>query len=502
MDPEKFSKEKIDKVTPEQKEIRENVVESVTAKIDEIDSLSENLVVDAQKKIDKAKADMKLPDELIDSIWSSLGIDENQKDISREAEIFADNAKDKMYDIILDLPEIDDGHDSSQSNEGFDPKNELLKIRRAPRAERKKLLHEFKEKLAYQKEGLASLQADIIGTIKQRPDTPISELYESIVEQGAKYGINHEQKKLAMDLLQAYEKKHMAIRKYRQKYPEDEGLFKAVFGKEPNGSINVIDGPVTFYFQCDDPADYAFIYSGAFMQNRSVNEEEIKRANMSGGVSISASLISELRGSIIAENSSRIKSGDHQKVLDHEEQHVIKKIFGEIISQRDASERLNLAESDQERLLAVRDCLRLNREYWADEKARDEILAYFIGENIESYMVVQTLTKSKEEGGLYDYLNESKVWGKKIVTEKMQAKSMFIHKFGPEFEAIADEEIQRVYVDEYKELISNSVGILDYLLSAGLSKEQIVAIFIHEPLSKWNKVKARLMEQKFHIDVD
>lgn len=483
MDIERFGKlKKEDKEEDlEHQEDEPISIEAVMNKIKLAENKIEKLVVTGQKKIDNLEKEYQLPAGIIDSICKEIDLKDKLEEFSYESELLFY----EMEEILSEfLPESKNAEDLPiKKGEEFSPEDELKKILKAPKLERKKLLREYKEKLIYQKEGLAVIQKEIIAKIRDNPDATLSELYEMVKDFASKYGLSSEQKMIARNLLFEYNKKHSFVRMEREKYPNDADLFTVVFGRPPKGEIEIIQGPITLYFRCKDPEDYALIHSGAFMSLKTPSEEQIKEASMSGGVSTSGALIPGLRNSIIAENSS-VVHGDYRKILDHEEQHAIKKLFGDKISMRMPWARIVYAENDEERLLAVRDYIRTEREFQADEKARDEILAYFVGSGYKKDKIIDILTTTKEDHGLYDYLSG-----------KNQALiDLFTNKFGVEFEATIKKEIERVFVTEYKELIKKGTEAFETLNEIGYSKEQVMAILIHEPLSRWEKVVKRIKD--------
>src|SRR3989344_2961113 len=83
----------------------------------------------------------------------------------------------------------------------FDPKLELEKIKRLPRAEKKQALEEYKEKLAEQKEGLADMQKILVKKIRENPDLSWRDSKEIIDEMGRVHKMTESQKFSARTIL-------------------------------------------------------------------------------------------------------------------------------------------------------------------------------------------------------------------------------------------------------------------------------------------------------------
>jgi hypothetical protein len=372
----------------------------------------------------------------------------------------------------------------------FDPEEELKNLRNLPKNERAARLKEIKEKLTEQKEGLSKVQEDVINTIRANPNASVDELYNLTVKSGEKFGINEKQKAIAKEVLEKYHARHAKIKEVRAQYPNDKELYKTLFGKEPVGKIEMVEDPASIYFKCDNAEDYARIYNFYALQNRELSQGDIKLAGMTGGVSLAGSKISGLEGAIIAENSSLLGKNSNnahyesqwKKVHDHEEQHSVYTLFKGTAEYHNALEKIQGAKSDEEKKLAYKRLFR-NFSQPAEESWKNEILAYFI-EGRQPDDTFQTLTKPKEQGGFYDHGKDN---GEKI-REWINGRG----DRGDDLK-VAEQAISEGYAD-YPKLIRNGIDTINYLEKNGYSKEQAIALLIHEPLSRWEKVVNRLYE--------
>lgn len=380
----------------------------------------------------------------------------------------------------------------------FNPEDELIQIKSSSPKERRKKLIEYKEKLAYQQEGLAKIQEQIIEEIRNNPDILFDELYSKVIMEGAlNYGLITNQVDIIIDTFSDYKSKHEAVRSSRQLYPSNQDLYKAVFGVEPKGGVDIIEGPMTLYFKCFDVEDYARIHSQSFLQNKDLTEEDVTVAKRSGGVSINTSLIPELTGTLIAENSSVTSPEGSSKILVHEEQHAIKRLFWDERNRR-VQDWYSIAEAktanEFENLLTISN--RFERETTAENRAKDEILAYFKDNTRNQIQIYSLLTLPEEQGGLYDYLKHLKSshgteeieWLNKNIRDESerQLRSNLFWKNN-----------KMVFVDEYNKMLKDGINTAFNLRFKGsYTTEEVIAILIKEPLSKWPKVSKRLLQVK------
>lgn len=373
-----------------------------------------------------------------------------------------------------------------EEEKSFSPAQELQKIKTLPsatkeeRQERRKQLGEYKEKLVGQKLGIAEMQGEFERVIRESVDLKPEDqkiVLQAMLEQKSKeYKLDSYQKAITEAVINNYSRKHKNIEKNRKIYPKDTDFFKALFGHEPKGKIEIIESPIMVYVRCFDPDDFALIDAGAFNKNDKPNEREKAAARMGGGSGITIScLIPGLSGVVAAENASNLKPDESvpREVFIHEEQHIIKLLFGEAkLRAIDSSPEADLGKFTP----AFEDSLRELRED-AERKAKDEILAYYKdGEPINE--IVPALLKSKDQGGDYDFLKEELEYYK-----------------NPEIGEAAKKIAKKVYETEYKKILDNSIEAISQLRKMGYSRDRIVAILIKEPLSRWPKLVGRFKEQ-------
>jgi len=396
-----------------------------------------------------------------------------------------------------------DGKKNEENNfpiaegEVFYPETDVGEILKAPKKERPQKLKEFKEKLAFQMEGLAGLQEEIIVAINKDPDAPIEDFFLKILQVGSKFGMNSEQKKFAAHILLEYEKKHKKIKEVRRRYPNDKDLFNAVFGRPSEGEVEVHEGPVTFYFRCQNFDDYTFIYSQKFLKKEEVSSIDKSVAGFSRGVSIKTSLIPGLEGSIIAENSGKFgyrfkKFSDFKRTHAHEKEHAFQNIFEAVDLKRFVSEkfiersfRINLkeAQTDEKKERIVKKFLR-QRRAGAENRAKNEIFSFFKGGGWTPEQILKILTDPR---GSYNYLADDKLMMKLWFSDKVYG--CYVGEFAPA-------AVDKVYGDEYKQLLKDAIGSFERLMNKGYSKDKAIALLIYKPLSSWGKTVSRVLKER------
>jgi hypothetical protein len=137
-----------------------------------------------------------------------------------------------------------------------------------------------------------------------------------------------------------------------------------------------------------------------------------------------------------------------------------------------------------------------------EQKIADEVLAYSATEDDPEY-IVDTLSKKKAEGGLYDYFEllvngES---GKRPSLEEFLAKVV-----GDDYLPVIRESIQKVFKTEYREIIVRGLESIRRLEQRGYTVEEASSILGRTPLPEWTKISCRFAAERqfppniFHLD--
>lgn len=209
----------------------------------------------------------------------------------------------------------------------FDAQKELQQIKKLDKSTRREKLEEFKENLIMQKLGMAEMIGNLRKQVEQNPDVDLNDLFIEIAKGTRKNNLNFEQLTAFNKAAFEYSKKHEAVEKYRAMYPDDADFFQACFGKKPKGKIDIIKGPMTLFFRCYDPNDYAFVYTFYKHQgNGDATKDDFEKAQSSAGIALFQVKIPELAGVVNAENVSvnspnfkRVENVQHADLLIDEE---------------------------------------------------------------------------------------------------------------------------------------------------------------------------------------
>jgi len=374
----------------------------------------------------------------------------------------------------------------------FDPKVELEKLKKCPRKTKTEKLAEYKNELIKQKEGIAEIQMDLEKQIRENPDLNQEELMKTVL---AKAPLA-----LFQETLNKYVERHQAVRKARKKYPRDKKLFKACFGKEPEGFVEIMERPANLHFRCDNLADYAWIYKLKFLepkQKQNITMSDIKSANKTGGFLLARDcLLPSLNCAISVERAGlqttdRLKS---EKIIKHEEQHSIYKLYKEqqirnsierILTEPEIRKKINQELGDKKSPKILVDYLRTIREDF-ENFAKNEILAFYKSGDL-FFEAIDYLLMPK---GLFDYFYQNKKYIQKILQNRLTPETVERHK--KEIERI----LKQVFVDEYHQELFDNVYAIRALEKMGKSRNEIIYLLITEPLSRWGKLVERIKTAK------
>lgn len=319
---------------------------------------------------------------------------------------------------------------------------------------------------------IASARCELQEIIKTNPDISDDDLKTKFISRTERFNLSPRQIDLANKAIDKYVIMHKSVSEYREMFPDDRDLYQAVFGCLPEGRVEVKVGPMTLYFICYDAKDYARIYSG----QTNPDEETVRTARLSGGVFKSGISIKDVSGVIIAENRFGVPPMYYSdKVYIHEEQHAIHRLFEKPMSVASYDTTV-FKETDPEikKMLILR-YFRFIREGIGEHRVADEILS-FKKDGQNNAIIINSLVKSEEEGGLYDFFKNE--------------KKRLLDKFGeiPEIDSL----INKVFVTEYQEMISKALSAFDELTGTlGLSKEEAIAFLTMISIRYWPKMVER-----------
>lgn len=405
----------------------------------------------------------------------------------------------------------------TEDDKVFSPVGELARIREAgdPRG----ALTDYKDRFVHQKEGIAQLQADFVHLVHESPDVPPADLESFLSEEAERLRMDTAQREIAQKVVLLYNQKRQGIKEVLDKYPSSDELFEALFGRDPEGEIEVIDGPITLAVRCNNPRDYARLYWGAYLQNQDaeglgglivhikslgniengdITDAAVTKAQQTGGVSVRYCHIPSLEGSIIGVNDSSNMDREYlEKTLIHEEEHAWQGLFAEATGREDTDtlKRINAlmkakyAKTDAEKARYLKRYLRGIRN--SDEEAtKREVLAYFRDGSDYSRVLHQMTDR-----GLYDTWR----WRKDTMPDQL-VMDMWTEDSPPEASReVVTKAVNKVFGSEAIANIQFGIGAYMRLRDVGYSDAQINALLLAEPFHQWKKIADRIEAQRREV---
>lgn len=390
-------------------------------------------------------------------------------------------------DFDLELADVDYAEDIltpvCDKGEVFDPDEELLllKKKRSPEA-----LAEYKEKLAYQREGLAALHETLLHVFRIQPDWSTDQLEDIIQGYTSEYAFSDKQLTEIRKTFERINQQKSLIREFLAEHTEPDKIYEKLFGKVPVGKVELTLSPLMVYLRVFNPEDYtfAYVYGDSTSQNMSSREiaEETRQAELSGGY---ATTLSKYGLKIVLEKVREERGREWaEEVFDHEEQHVFYSFFSYFYSKL-YKENLLQEHISPEKRAQLFSKLVLDFRVRAEMHAADEILAYSKGKR-DPAEIQDILTRSKKKNGIYNFLADDK---KRIYATLKEWKEKETLPSG-EIDELKKTAIKMLNKD-YKHLIKDGINIADRLIKI-YGKEGTIALLTSEPLRTWSKLEKRL----------
>lgn len=338
------------------------------------------------------------------------------------------------------------------------------------------------EKLVCAKLHAAHLYAEFEKTVRKNPDISSDALYDSLYEHFNDPDVP--ELRLAADkAADMYAKQREAITGLLKEFPDPRDLFFRLFGIDPQGRVDVVEGPFMLYFVCDDPRDYNLFFDGDYYGSES-----------SSGVYVGADRLSDVLCPIGAERFSSHYYDDHSASLmdsdtyRHEEQHAIRDLLFRATQETafDDKSPLDLPHTPENVVSFVKQKALGIRSRFLDHRLADEILAFSAEPTPSSSTYIENTLCDPE--GLYAYLDEHDV--SRFVDEIQQGFEEGLH---PEIEHAARE----VFEVDRRKLVRE--GILSYriLEASGLSFDEIAGVLALTPLPQWLGTAQRIQSHMF-----
>ncbi|MDO8507354.1 MAG: hypothetical protein Q7S53_02195 [bacterium] len=422
-------------------------------------------------------------------------------EISHE-EIGEENITDTLVeeDIGESLLDIDEDQDFMMGVEGapiepgdtFDAEKELGSILRAQTEERSALLKRFKERLSYQKEGLADMQMNFVETIFENPDISRRELYDIAGEYKEKYGLTPDQAAIVMALVDKYASIHSDLKVVREEYPTGADFFKGFTGEYPEGEVEWVDNPIALHLSLKNINDYAKA-RGDKVKNCKTYPACLSRHEITS-VRDRPPFMCKLP--FVLDNLDEEKTLPEwmEEVTVHEYQHVLYRIFNmaEITeAYGHIAGRENLASLDSEKKL--RRVLSQDKAF-AEGLAKNELIAYL--KNNGDLKRAYRMLKQTDERNIVQ----------KMFMKRGPAYDFSVHNYMtdddikdlPMADRLKSRNIKKkIFTKELDDAIWKGVLSVHSLTeSLGYTQDKALALLSPEPLAKWPKVVKRMCESQ------
>jgi hypothetical protein len=389
----------------------------------------------------------------------------------KRREYYGDISQEELGELLgLDFQEQ---LESNPPIEGiFSPEEELSKISKLPKVERKDALDTFKERLVSQREALASCRIFIERCIAVNNDVPKEYLMNWVEKFGSKYGFSDTQRKIAEGIIDKYYTYRKRAQEISKSFPDDKSLVQELthIPLDNSSDFNVSVGPMTVDIRAD---------------SETVQQIYRKRVPLTtfraGGFATTSDHPDPVLFSVIDKDDpvSRIAIHEHE----HQKNRVLREVLDTFeatkspASEQDGSEEVlilsrygseNEAPDIKEELLETYFLLKRQR---ALERAKDEILA--MKKSGDTYF--EDFFKPNSP---YNYLEE-------IINRE-------VRKNDPIWQKVA----RKVLIDEYRTIIDEALFAFNILQKDGkYTIEEVIAMFADKPLIEWSKTAKRLLEQ-------
>ncbi len=386
-------------------------------------------------------------------------------------------------------------------------------VRRFPRdvqsGQRKKLIREFKMKLGTMRENMANAQIEIEQFFRDNPDVPEKEAktkLDEIIKRNTISYYHSDFIKAVDQYLEIRDNVRNITRRYKESFENtkqgwEAELFKDLFGRYPNGKIEIENTLAGLYIRIFDIEDYV----AAFIGDRKT--ELVQRAaRMSGGAQLNRrhEKLPELSGKITIENGAVWDKEGSEKTKTHEEEHSIHKnlhpqwLFGhqEYFWPFEKNSKI----SYENFVRALSDLNKKLVNFYEGGVAKTEILAYLKEGRLNLEGIKSLL---KENGGLYDMLE----YGEKYI-ETIQIRKNAFQIMGFKIEVdgriLDEDEVVKIAVEIFrtayfrhyrKDLESAFDAVLKLLNKYGSdpqNRAKVINLLSQEPLNKWPRL-ARIL---------
>ncbi len=366
---------------------------------------------------------------------------------------------------------------------------------------------EIKEDLASRYEGVSIGVKTLKDSINRNPDLSVDGLLSVIEPLAKEYSLNEEQTNYFKAVVEQYEGKHRAIRKYREMYSDDDKLFKACFGREPKGKIVVIVGPLTFHFRCFNVNDYVF--AGRWEDEDKISDENRTWLEKTAALALIDTKLEDLgSGTVSIENVTwmmkfsepkggkespeereRREKDQTERSRLHEEQHQFNRLFKPVDSRKSSQglianfiERNDTSSESTNHLISS--LIKLERVF-IEDKLWDEVLALYRGGRKRADDLYKNL-----QADVYNYRERHKDRIAEI-PDKVYKKISKIQGVATSLEDIKI-KTDKLFGKGYESDLQKWLNVISVLESKGYNSDEVIAYLCQEPIHNWPKLVERI----------
>ncbi len=367
-----------------------------------------------------------------------------------------------------------------KSGEVFDPTGEFAKLKKYHGQEGLDQVAIFKEKLKYQKEGMAAIETKVVDYLREHQNLNLKEMEELVAADLDIYGFPSETREKIAGFLKEIIKRSETIKQTIADCLDEKGeldskkLFTKLFNRPPVGEMKIEHGNLCINFRFKDDEDFTYVASGAYKRKRATNDRDREIAQSTGGQSLSDYPKVKLRGLIMIETPDYYDDDfAHKTTRLHEEQHAFNFLWKDFelsdyvvglkkmaVLRKSSGDKLSEEQMTEWAIMLVRNNPRI------EANIKDEISAYFKG-NI------------KEEA----------------ISEELLLPDT-IYEYGAKYNLLDVDESDGTLSYRYMRMVEKGILAFACLLDAGYSYEAVHAILYTEPLVYWLRVANRMTGEK------
>ncbi len=357
--------------------------------------------------------------------------------------------------------------ENSPLKKEFSPQEEIRKIRKLPRQERKEAFSVFKNKLERQREGWANCRVFLERIIEFDNDIPKDYLLKWVYLFGENYGFTEKHYNLTEKIIDAFYKERKRCLDFLSTYRDNlHEAANKITGEKFNKKQEV------------------GVSSGKASVNITVNEEDYEKiikkmgdGSLQGSCGFFGFFSTDLFTGL---GYTVIKRGyEEESIRVHEEEHAKNRLLFRYLHENDAcfEKRILLEgalcqEKDEK---VIEDIFKQYVKTYQEEallRAKNEIIAYKKDGSVNNFSEAIFSIDSETS---YDYLKDIRA----------------------SFEGGEKAEIaNNILVDEYLDIIESAILSFEELEIQGYTTDQVIALFSDKKLEEWRKTAKRIIEQK------